>query len=90
MENPIKLDDLGVPLFSETSICHEVRYAMSAICWGPRFLVTQQDYLTRDDLGPKKLEFLRMPGYPTPFIEVTWKKQSNTPAYIIPVQDSTQ
>ena len=22
MENPIKMDDLGVPLFSETSICH--------------------------------------------------------------------
>ena len=24
MENPIKLDDLGVPLFSETSICFHV------------------------------------------------------------------
>ena len=22
MENPIKMDDLGLPLFSETSICH--------------------------------------------------------------------
>ena len=23
MENPIKMDDLGVPLFSETPICHQ-------------------------------------------------------------------
>jgi len=25
MENPIKMDDLGVPLFSETSICHSIQ-----------------------------------------------------------------
>ena len=28
MENPIKMDDLGVPLFSETSIYAEVRSVM--------------------------------------------------------------
>ena len=30
MENPIKIDDLGVPIFEETTIC---------ICWAPRGFV---------------------------------------------------
>ena len=33
MENPIKMDDLGVPLFSETSICSEKELSQR---FGPR------------------------------------------------------
>ena len=34
MENPIKMDDLGVPLFSETSICIP-KTQLSSIFWVP-------------------------------------------------------
>ena len=30
MENPIEMDDLGVPLFSETSIWRQTRYIFEA------------------------------------------------------------
>ena len=31
MENPIKMDDLGVPLFSETSISHGVDFSLQLV-----------------------------------------------------------
>ena len=39
--------------------------------------------------GAKEVGILVDAWYPTPFIEVTGKTQSNTPAYIIPVQYNT-
>ena len=41
MENPIKMDDLGVPLFSETSICSTFFHISSALWWLQFF--TQDD-----------------------------------------------
>ena len=32
IENPIKMDDLGVPLFSETSISEKQLYCIYLIC----------------------------------------------------------
>ena len=52
MENPIKMDDLGVPLFSETSIsagyiagfCGPINY-VCYVCWTATFFFRSEFYL---------------------------------------------
>ena len=35
MENPIKMDDLGVPLFLETPMCCATKDVLNGSCWWP-------------------------------------------------------
>ena len=59
MENPIKMDDLAVPLFLETSIC------ISHLTW------TYQQLM--DEIGETTLETQHRPSPPSPTNKLNWK-----------------
>ena len=67
MENPIKMDDLGVPLFSETAIYHDPLYLTQKTVMTPLTL-HQNDYdavlVTYHDNGfwGKKSRWMRVAG----------------------------
>ena len=53
MENPIKIDDLGVPLFSETPICSSHIISYFSVHWGEAMIRWQPKSHSKKKTPPK-------------------------------------